>query len=215
MNLFNLSKNQVLTNKRSSSKTILLVFIGIFILLMFIVLLILFSSKETKITSEDFYKGKQIEIKEKESMKIEDMDNEYLLRIDSIKSNSIIFSIKDKLYAEELEKNISVKFDLDNNKKYDLLIRLENINKKEAKIFIKKIKETISNSSSSQTGTNQSEFIECAENDWNCFIQVSENCNKARMKINSEGNLFGVLNAGEALMEIRGLLSSDNTKCSY
>ncbi len=115
----------------------------IIIIIISITLYLLFFTTPSEISEEEFMKGIDLRLKENHEINLHFENNKYLLRIDSIKEDSITFSNKTNPIHGSIDIRHEKRFDLDENGFYDMVLRLNEISGKEARIYIREINEEV------------------------------------------------------------------------
>lgn len=118
----------------------LIIFIAIIITILFI---FLFIKPSNTLSDDELFRGASVNLKPNQEVKFKVDNEEHKIILDSLHADSVDIVIQSRTIIGSLGVRETKKFDLDNDGKYDLKIRLIRIENGKAHLFIQEINEEV------------------------------------------------------------------------
>jgi hypothetical protein len=132
--------------QQDENSKLLLIFLGVFSVIVFIVIIVvlvfILGSNKT-ISNADLVVGASLFIEEGDTFKFSLGNDDHKITLDSFDSDSADVTIQSNPISVNLILDENTKVDLDDDGRYDLLLRLDSLGDEDIEVYMKKISESV------------------------------------------------------------------------
>lgn len=127
--------------KEKPSKNLILIFAGIFVLIIVLFIVFLIIRNSSKISEEELLEGVSAEIEEGKSVRFSIGEEEHNLVVDSVLDDAVSITLQSNNFITTINLGETKKFDFEKDGVYDLSIKLEEVASGKSKLLLIRISE--------------------------------------------------------------------------